>query len=55
MKASACSWVMPPGWHAALQMGLCTPQCLNWQSCVQYLAIWHLHTCADAEQLKYTP
>ena len=39
MKDSACSWVMPPGWRAALQMGLCALQCLNWQSWEQYLVI----------------
>lgn len=50
MKDSACSWVMPPGWRAALQMGLCTLQCLNWQSWEQYLVIWHSHTCTDARR-----
>lgn len=51
MKDSACSWVMPPGWRAALQMGLCSAQCLNWQSWEQYLAIWHSHTCTDHRAL----
>ena len=51
MKDSACSCAMPLGWRAALQMGLCTAQCLNWQSREQYLAIWHLHTCTDGRAL----